>query len=137
MTTTPYRILVTGSRAWNDHDTIHKALADTVRPLPANREIVIAHGACPTGADHIADQWARAYGARPEAHHPEDHGTWPRCGPIRNHHMVTLGADICLAFIGPCTSHRCHRPRPHPSHGASGCADLAERAGIPTRRWTV
>ncbi|MFJ9101344.1 SLOG family protein [Streptomyces sp. NPDC102405] len=133
----PYRILVTGSRAWTDRDRIWLELGNTVSTLDINRELVIAHGACRTGADQMADEWARKYGATPEAHHAEDHGTWPRCGPIRNWHMVNLGADICLAFIGPCTSPRCHRPRPHLSHGASGCADLAERAGIPTKRWTA
>jgi hypothetical protein len=51
--------------------------------------------------------------------------------------MVSLGADRCLAFIGPCTSPRCRKAGPHPSHGASGCADLAEAAGIPVRRWTA
>ncbi|MFB6934553.1 hypothetical protein [Streptomyces chartreusis] len=74
----------------------------------------------------------------PAQRHPtEDFGPWPGAGPRRNAHMVSLGADACLAFIGPCTSPRCRRPGPHPSHGASGCADLAEQAGIPTRRWTA
>jgi hypothetical protein len=51
--------------------------------------------------------------------------------------MVNLGADIALAFIGPCIKPRCPRPQPHGSHGASGCADLAEATGIPTRRFTA
>jgi hypothetical protein len=51
--------------------------------------------------------------------------------------MVNLGADAALAFIGPCTSTRCRRTEPHPSHGASGCAALAEKASIPTRRFTA
>lgn len=39
-----------------------------------------------------------------------------------------LGADVCLAFIGACTS-------PHASHGASHTADMAEKTGIPVRRF--
>ena len=135
MTDTPYRVLVTGSRDWTDGPTIWRALADTLRPIPINRETVIVHGACPTGADYQADEWGRGFGATIEQHRAEDHGPWPAAGPRRNAHMVSLGADVCLAFIGPCTSPRCRRPDPHPSHGASGCADLAEQAGIPTRRW--
>jgi hypothetical protein len=49
--------------------------------------------------------------------------------------MVSLGADLCLAFIGDCTSPRCDIEGEHPSHGATGCASLAEAAGIPVRRF--
>lgn len=133
----PYRCLITGSRDWDDQAAIWEALADVVRQLPPDQDLVLVYGACPRGADALADEWARKYGAAIERHRAEDFGPWPRCGPIRNRHMVSLGADVALAFIGPCTSTRCRRPEPHPSHGASGCADLAEAAGIPTRRWTA
>lgn len=132
-----FRLLVTGSRDWSDADTIWQALAEVVRELPANREVLLVSGACPRGADAIAEGWGRGFGATIETHRAEDFGPWPRCGPLRNRHMVSLGADCCLAFIGPCTSSRCRKPRPQPSHGASGCADLAETAGIPTRRYTA
>ncbi|MDX3637805.1 SLOG family protein [Streptomyces europaeiscabiei] len=141
--TNPYRVLVTGSRDWQDR----AAIDDFLTALAAantfhNRTTVIVHGACPTGADAMADDWARWHATRSpliefERHRAEDFGPWPRCGPIRNAHMVSLGADACLAFIGPCTSPRCRRPDPHPSHGATGCADLAEKAGIPVRRFTA
>ncbi|MFF8409010.1 SLOG family protein [Streptomyces omiyaensis] len=138
----PYRVLVTGSRDWTDHATINGCLAD----LPTGRTLTIVHGACPTGADAIISTWARARHflgdpvteeRHPAKGHPtQDFGPWPGAGPRRNAYMVSLGADLCLAFIGPCTSVWCRRPNPHPSHGASGCADLAEAAGIPTtRRW--
>jgi hypothetical protein len=132
-----YRILITGSRTWTDRDTIWRALGDTVAPIDITRETILVSGACPTGADAIAEAWARKYGLTIERHPAQDFGPWPACGPIRNQHMVSLGADIALAFIGPCTSPRCRRTDPHPSHGASGCADLAEQAGIPVRRMTA
>jgi hypothetical protein len=50
--------------------------------------------------------------------------------------MVGLGADVCLAFLGPCTSRHCRRVDPHWSHGTSGCAQLAKAAGIPVRPFT-
>lgn len=132
-----YRILVTGSRDWEDHDAVRDALATAIyQKVPA----VIVHGACPRGADAMASWWVRRYrhlDVTEEAHRAETFGPWPRCGPLRNEHMVNLGADICLAFIGPCTSTRCRKPGPHPSHGASGCADLAEEAGIYVRRWSA
>lgn len=138
-----YRVLVTGSRDWEDR----KAIDDVLTALAAanvfhNRTTVIVHGACPRGADAMADDWARWHASRSPLVEVERHpaalfGSWPACGPRRNSHMVNLGADICLAFIGPCVRPRCPQPEPHGSHGASGCAELAELVGIPVRRRTA
>lgn len=141
--TNPYRVLVTGSRDFTDVDRLRHQL--TRAWLTVDRPFVVVHGACPTGADDLASDWvanmleAEMGDVREERHpaqnHPtEDFGPWPAAGPRRNAHMVGLGADLALAFIGPCTKPNCRRPQPHGSHGATGCADLAEKAGIPTRR---
>jgi hypothetical protein len=121
----PYRLLITGSRDWQDQQAVYKALADVVRELPADREVIVVHGACPTGADHMAHEWARGYGAVIEAHPTNwtKHGR--QAGPIRNALMVAAGADICLAFVR------------NQSRGASHTARLADAAGIPVRRWTA
>lgn len=122
-----FRILVTGSRTWDDKDFIWNAL-DVL--LAEFRHVVIVHGACPKGADAIAQGWVRhqlvnGSGAQVRAErHPADwqhHGK--AAGFRRNAEMVQLGADVCLAFIRD------------GSKGASNCADLAERAGIETRRF--
>lgn len=120
-----YRILITGSRDWTDQDAVYKALADVVRSIPADQEVTVVHGACPTGADHMAHEWARGYGARIEAHPANwvKHGR--KAGPIRNGVMVAEGADICLAFIR------------NQSKGATHTSRLAQSAGIPTRQWTA
>jgi hypothetical protein len=139
----PYRILITGSRDWPTPETVWSALNDARAEAPLrDQQLVVVHGACRTGADRHADAWARWHQNRGqnidiEEHPAPDFGPWPACGPLRNAHMVSLGADICVAFIGPCTSTRCQRPGPHPSHGASHCAHLAEQAGIPVRRFTA
>lgn len=121
----PYRVLVTGSRDWDAPETVEAALAWAVyQKVPA----VIVHGACRTGADAIASHWTRQHRAigLSEELHPAHWGTHGRAaGPRRNAEMVRLGADICLAFIR------------NGSRGATGCADLAEEAGIPVRRWTA
>jgi len=121
----PYRILVTGSRDWDNFDVVQAALATACyQNVPA----VIVNGACPTGADAIASWWIRSHKVigLTEERHPADWTTHGRAaGPIRNKHMVDLGADIALAFIR------------NGSRGATGCADLAEAAGIPVRRWTA
>ena len=119
----PYRLLVTGSRDWTDQAVIWRALADVVRQLPPDQELVLVHGACPRGADEMAHQWACGFGGVIEAHP----ANWVKHGKAagfrRNAEMVALGADIVLAFIKD------------GSRGASHTAGLAEQAGIPTRRF--
>jgi hypothetical protein len=122
---TPYRILVTGSRDWDDDVTIYYALRDDVPFL--DRQPLVVHGAA-RGADAIADVAARMLRYRVERHPAlwRQHGVYnPQAGLARNRRMVELGADICLAFIR------------NGSRGASHTAALAEQAGIPTRRWTA
>jgi len=145
VTARPYRILVTGSRDWEDVAAVEDALTALAAANVFHlRTTVVVHGACRTGADKIADSWATWHGVtnplvqverHPAQNHPtEDFGPWPGAGPRRNAHMVGLGADVVLAFIGRCTSRRCRRTDTHGSHGATGCAQLAEHAGIPVRR---
>lgn len=149
----PYRILITGSRTWDQEAVIAEAIFEVLEKvgITPGREFVIVHGACPQGADAIAARicqdeasWVDNMGASlVEEPHPAD---WdapcrPQCrhaykiredrrpycsaaGLYRNAHMVNLGADVALAFIKG------------GSPGASHCARLAEKAGIPTRRWT-
>jgi hypothetical protein len=120
-----FRVLVTGSRDWADHDLVRDALAMARYQQDG---MVVVHGACPSGADAIASWWVRRFrflNIR-EERWPAD---WARlgraAGPLRNRAMVEAGADLCLAFIRG------------GSRGASHCAALAEAAGIPVRRWTA
>ena len=123
-----YRILITGSREWDNAELLSfelgLAIGGSGRPLD---QVVLVHGACPTGADAMADRIARDYGYRTERH-PAD---WDRhdkaAGPIRNQEMVDLGADICLAFFKDGAGNR----------GTTNCAAEAARAGIPVKRFTA
>lgn len=117
-----YRILITGSRAWENTAVIAKAMADAIIDSGATQEeTIIVHGACPNGADMLADHIAYDWNANIEVH-PADWKTHGKAaGFIRNAEMVNLGADICLAFIKD------------NSKGASHTLDLAARAGIPVQ----
>ena len=116
------RILITGSPDWDSPALITgqldalKARAERVH----SPGILIVHGACPTGADAVADAWARL-NAVPVEPHPADWATYgPAAEAVRNAHMVATGADACLAFILN------HSPE------AIGCAELASDRGIRT-----
>ncbi|MGH3979878.1 MAG: SLOG family protein, partial [Pseudonocardiaceae bacterium] len=114
------RVLVTGSRAWIDPVVIRTAL----RSEWSEGTAVLVTGCCPTGADRLAEQIWVSWGGAVERHPAE----WKRYGRTagfrRNAEMVAAGADVCLAFI---------RAR---SSGATHTAELAQAAGIPTRRYT-
>lgn len=133
------RILITGSRDWDDALTIREALAEH-----ASSDTVIVSGSCPKGADRICEEIAEELGLRVERHpaqwktHSSDcppmmtsGSCWQgrdvckRAGFRRNAEMVKLGADLCLAFIK------------RNSHGARMTARMAESNGIPTVRYAV
>jgi len=139
----PYRVLVTGSRDWSRGDLVRLALEIAFCEAVSNgRLTTVVHGACPDGADAPAVDWAnymisRGMPVKVEPHPADWRAHGRAAGPRRNAEMVAVGADEALAFIGPCTSTRCRCPGPHGSHGATGCARLAEQAGIPTKRWTL
>lgn len=120
------RVLVTGSRTWDDEDAIDGALFLAWSELQASGlPVVLVSGACPTGADAIAERLWSAH-RLPVERHPAD---WTRDGQAagfaRNARMVALGADLCVAFIRG------------GSAGATHTATLAEQAGIPTRRYVA
>lgn len=136
------RVLVTGSRTWDDAKTIREALEAVSRGIAEAgwAPLVVVHGACPNGADEIADRWVRERAAGWARIIADGSGKeWPlltaerhpalwqkfnkRAGIIRNEQMVSRGADLCLAFIRD------------DSPGATHCAELASDRGIPLRVW--
>lgn len=86
--------------------------------LNAFFDLTIINGACPTGADHFANQWARERGQNYAQFFAEwtKRGTY--AGFYRNQKMADEGrADMCLAFAG--------------GKGTADMIERAHRASIP------
>ena len=121
-----YRVLVTGSREWDDRDMLEGALSTTLFGV---REMIVVHGQNPRGADRMAARWVfTARCERPSG----DRG--PASGgleatregwPARNQVMVDKGADVCYAFYWAGAG----------NEGTADCAERARLAGIPVREF--
>lgn len=123
------RVIVTGSRSWSGQWGINKIyeVLDSVLNMADTMEqgFELIHGACPTGADEIANSWAQVS----EVADKVMITTWPAswdlygkaAGPVRNEQMTTAGADLCVAFLR------------NNSSDTLDCIGKARRRGI----WTV
>jgi hypothetical protein len=152
-----YRIGFTGSRYWRKYAPIARALTWAAGEAEALAlRPVLVHGACPGGADRIADMIWRSWKWVPESHpadwdncgrgcpkglehrkprvegdifHPGTLDTWcPKAGPRRNAHMIGLGMNVLLGF--PVGSAR--------RSGSWSCMNQAAGAGIDVvspERW--
>lgn len=113
-----HRILVTGSRTWRDKATIANALLQWWLANDRPKAILISGGA--QGADQLAEEVWNGQQFEIEQHPADWKSHGKAAGPIRNAEMVKLGASVCLAFIH------------NESRGATHCARLAVKRGIPT-----
>lgn len=102
----------------SERDFIYDALTAVAgfdvngEPLP----VKIIHGACPTGADRVADKWAERnmMPRRRIAADWDKHGK--AAGPMRNQAMVDLKPSYAIAFPG--------------GRGTQDCVQRCDKAGI-------
>lgn len=112
------RLLVTGSRDWQDEGRLRAALEWAVEFFEIE---LLVHGHCPLGADARADRWALEHMREPPERWKADWHLGMAAGPLRNQQMVDAGALVCLAF-----------PMNH-SRGTWDCVRKAEAARIPVQ----
>ena len=106
------RVVVTGSRKWNDRTAIKEALLDCGATL-------VAHGDA-SGADRIAHAVAASEGIDIVTFPANWNGRNKAAGPYRNRLMIdTVKPELVLAF-----------PMPD-SVGTWDAAKYAEKKGIP------
>lgn len=114
------KVLVCGSREWFDK----KALEREFKQLPQGT--VIIHGACPTGADALADTLAMKFGFQIRRYPADWETSGKSAGPIRNATMIRQEhrsgepIDLVLAFT----------PDLERSRGTKDCVQRAKKAGI-------
>lgn len=142
----PQRVMVTGSRDWEQPQVINDALLETwhdiIQAYGLGQRWILVHGGCYDGADKFANRWAADNGIETETHPADWIGPCgancppghrrrrtngktycPLAGPLRNQAMVVLGADLVLAF---------HRDG---SRGTGDCVRRAAEAGLTVRTY--
>lgn len=109
------RILVCGSRGFQDRDIITARLASHIDDNP-----ILIHGGA-RGADQIADDWATRSHLPIEVYKAQWSKYGKAAGPIRNQEMIDHGKpDLCIAFWDG------------KSKGTLDMIRRAQAAGIPT-----
>lgn len=126
------RVLVTGSRNWENVDGVIDALREYA--VPGN---TLVSGHCPRGADLIAEwAWTKHLGMPQESLvlFPAD---WENLGPTagneRNIEMLESGIDLVLAFMANCRKRTCRRKEAHVSHGTAHCVFEAMQRNIKVK----
>lgn len=141
-----YRCLVTASRTFTARSALYAALDEAEQRAwdLGYRLIVVVEGDA-QGGDKMAGDWAELPSPLPgmgraAERHPLTRADWYPGGKFdrpagmkRNGLMVSRGAHECIAAVDECAKTTCMRPKPHGSHGASGCIEMARRAGIKVR----
>ena len=116
------RVLVTGSRDWQDWDTIREVLQSIDH---GETERILIHGEA-RGADFIAAEIARALGWQVWSYPADWEAHGKGAGPIRNQQMLDEGQpDLVMAF-----------PLPQ-SRGTWDMVRRAEWAGVKVKVYMI
>ena len=113
------RVLVTGSRNWEDRQMIEEVLGEIRSRYGIIREdVVIVHGGA-RGADRMAGWIAGQLGMKVEVHPADWERHGKRAGFVRNEEMVNSQPDLVVCFMRDASA------------GTRMTLRLAMKAGIP------
>ena len=96
------KLLVSGGRNYTDRKRVYAEIMAIFTDYSQEwAGCVLIHGACPTGADKLADDWAAENEVPVMKYPPEWHKYGRAAGPFRNRRMLEEGQpDIVLVFPG-------------------------------------
>ena len=118
-----FRLVITGSRNWNDKNVIVKELLVIKKKF--GKDVVLVSGHNSKGADALCEEVADAFNWSIETYPPEwrdENGNFVKSAAFkRNSKMLADGADACLAF---------HKNN---SEGTAHAIKTAQKLGIPTK----
>lgn len=94
MTSQTFRVLVCGSRTFNDYWLLFDKLCEIQEKHP---DLIIIQGGA-RGADQMARKWASLNGVKGEQYNANWEVYGRAAGPIRNQQMLDTGIDLVVAF---------------------------------------
>lgn len=144
-------VLVTGSRTWENYDALEQAMDQIGRNSGVGMRrdgeghaidwdwaeeggLTIIHGACPDGADQLAERYHQDHGTGirrlPALWRKPDGDLDRSAGFKRNADMVALRPNAVIGLVDRCAK-PAHQSSPHGSHGAIHTLNLAMNARLP------
>ena len=97
-----FRLVVAGSRDFNNYDMLCSALDEVIGELKAEYNVTIVSGTA-NGADKLGEKYAEKHGLKIERH-PANWGRYGRgAGPIRNAEMVKASDGVIVFWNGEST----------------------------------
>jgi len=97
-----FRLVVAGSRDFNDYGMLCSALDEVIADLKAEYNVTIVSGTA-NGADKLGEKYAEKHGLKIERH-PANWGRYGRgAGPIRNAEMVKASDGVVVFWNGEST----------------------------------
>lgn len=115
-------VLVCGGRGFGDQGLLEARLDAFTAKLG---KIVVVTGACRTGADRLAEEWAHARRHVRLRFHPDWQQHGKAAGPIRNQEMVEHVAAVHEGFAVAFWDGK--------SKGTADCIERIKKHGIPLK----
>lgn len=94
----PVRVLVTGSRGWNNVWLISEVVDDIDEAFGREVKPTLVSGGCATGADYLTERIVERMGWGIERHPADWTRLSRRAGFVRNEEMVASMPRFCIAF---------------------------------------